>query len=122
MAVQPPALFLVEHATMIAREIELDLPASMPENDPPTTIVVGAFAGREVLAQPVAPDGYQLEERNQGGPGLVGEVFGMNRYDRRPAIVNRGRVVSITLPARYRFLSSVQAVGWAVPAQNDGQR
>ena len=53
---------------------------------------------------------------------VVGEVFGMNRYDRRAAIVNRGRVVTITLPARYRFLSSVQVVGWAVPAQNYGQR
>ena len=122
LSLQPPALFLVDHATMTAREITVDLPTSMAENDPPKTFVVEALAGRQVLAQPTAPDGYQLEERNQGGPGLVGEVFGMNRYDRRPAIVNRGRVVTITLPARFRFLSSVQPVGWIVPEQNDGQR
>ena len=122
MSLQPPVLFLVDHATMTAREITVDLPASMAENDPPKTFVVEALAGRQVLAQPTAPDGYQLEERNQGGPGLVGDVFGMNRYDRRHAIVNRGRVVTITMPARYRFLPSIQSVGWVVPEQNDGQR
>ena len=122
MSLQPPVLFLVDHATMTAREITVDLPTSMADNDPPKTFVVEALAGRQVLAQPTAPDGYQLEQRNQGGPGLVGEVFGMNRYDRRPAIVSRGRVVTITLPERYRFLSSVQPVGWVVPEQNNGQR
>jgi hypothetical protein len=122
MSLPPPALYLVDHATMIAREIPVDLPTGMEENAPPQTIVVEALAGRQVLAEPTAPDGYQLEERTQGGSGLIGAVFGINRADRRPAIVNNGRVAQITLPARYRFLSGVQVVGWAVPEQNNGQR
>jgi hypothetical protein len=119
---QPAALFLVDHATMTAREIPVDLPADMAENDSPRTFVVEGLAGRTVLAQPVAPDGYQLAERTRGGPGLIGEVFGMNRYDRRAALVNRGRVVPIVLPPRYQYFSPVQVVGWVVPGQDDGRR
>ena len=74
-------LFLFDHATMSAHEIPIELPDNLVEGDPPRTIAVDALAGREVLAEPKAPDGYQLESRSQRGPGIVGELFGMNRYD-----------------------------------------
>lgn len=110
------ALFLFDHTTMTVREIPIELPDNLVEGDPPRTIVVDALAGRQVLAQAKAPDGYQLESRSQRGPGIVGEVFGMHRYDSEASLVNRGRVVPITLPVPYQnqYLSPVYAVGWLV--------
>ena len=108
---QIASLVLVEHATMNVREIPVPLPATMAENDPPQTIVVEALAGRRVLAQAKAPDGYEFEVRTRRGPGLVGEIlFGMNRYDQAATLVNRGRVVPIVLARA----APGPSVGWLV--------
>jgi hypothetical protein len=39
-------------------------------------------------------------------------------------LVNKGRVVPLTLPVPYQnqYLSSVYAVGWLVPESGNGQR
>jgi hypothetical protein len=116
------ALFLIDHATMTARQVPLDLPPSMAENDPPRTFVIEALADRRVFAQPISPDGYRLEHRNQRGPGLVGDVFGMNRYQDQATLVNRGRVARITMLPPYQYLGPVQVIGWFAPGLNDGQR
>ena len=109
---QIASLVLVDHTTMNAREIPVRLPATMAENDPPRTIVVEALAGRRVLAQAQAPDGYELEVRTHRGPGLVGDLFGMNRYAPAPTLVNGGRVVPIVLPSAARYQAPVYSVGW----------
>jgi hypothetical protein len=118
------ALFLFEHATMTSREIPIDLPQNLVEGDPPRTIGVDTPPGKRVVAQVTAPDGYQLETRSQRGPGIVGELFGMSRYNSDTVLTNRGRVVSLTLPVPYRnqYLSSVDGLGWLVPDPNNGQR
>jgi hypothetical protein len=110
------ALFLYDHTTMTAREIPIELPDNLVEGDPPRIIVVDSLAGRRAVAQAKAPDGYELVNRSQRGPGIVGELFGMNRYNSESALVNRGRVVQITLPAPYQnqYSASVSAVGWLV--------
>jgi len=108
------SLVLLEHSTMTAREIPVSLPATMAENDPPQTIVVEALAGRRVLAQSKAPDGYEFDVRTRRGPGLVGDLFGMNRYDQAPTLVNRGRVVPIVLPSAAPYQAPVYSVGWLV--------
>jgi hypothetical protein len=117
-------LFLFDHTTMNVREIPVELPNNLvlAEGDPPRTIVVDAIAGRQLLTDVQAPDGYQLESRNQRGPGIVGDVFGMNRYDAEASLVNRGRVIPVALPAPYRnvYFSPVYAVGWLVPRTPDG--
>jgi hypothetical protein len=112
-------LFLFEHGTMNVREIHFDLP-DMAQDAPRQTIVVDAFGGRRILAETKAPDGYQLESRTNRGPGLIGDIFGMNRYGQRVSLVNRGRVVSIGLPPPYEdtYQPGVSALGWLV---NDGQ-
>jgi hypothetical protein len=117
-------LFLFDHQTMSAHEIPIELPDNLVEGDPPRTIAVDALAGREVLAQPKAPDGYQLESRSQRGPGIVGEVFGMNRYDAEASLVNRGRVIPIALPMPLQniYSSPVYSVGWLVPESSGGRR
>jgi hypothetical protein len=122
-------LFLFDHTTMNVREIPVELPDNLVlvEGDPPRTIVIDALAGRRLITEVKAPDGYQLESRSQRGPGIVGDVFGMNRYDAESALVNRGRVIPLALPAPYRnvYFSPVYAVGWLVPetpGRNDGQR
>jgi hypothetical protein len=119
-------LFAFDHATMSVREIPVDLPANIAnikDGDPPRTIVVDALAGHRLLTQGKSPDGYQLESRNQRGPGIVGEMFGMHRYDTEVSLVNKGRVIPIVLPAPYQnsYQSLVYAVGWLVPGTNEGQ-
>jgi hypothetical protein len=117
-------LFLFDHTTMGVREIPVDLPDNLVEGDPPRTIIVDALAGREVFAQAKAPDGYQLESRSQRGPGIVGELFGMNRYDSEASLVNKGRVIPIVLPAPFQniYSSPASAVGWLAPESNKEQR
>jgi len=124
---QRSRLFLFDHTTMSIREIPVELPDNLVEGDPPRTIVVDALEGRQLLTQVKAPDGYQLESRRRRGPGIVGDVFGMNRYDSAVSLVNKGRVIPIELPPPYQniYFSPVSAVGWLVPGTpgtNDGQR
>ena len=120
------ALFLFDHATLTVSEIPVELPDKLVlvEGDPPRTIVVDTPQGRRVLAQARAPDGYQLETRSQRGPGIVGELFGMHRYNSDSVLTNRGRVVQVTLPGPYQnqYVSSVSALGWLVPESENGQR
>jgi hypothetical protein len=117
------SLLLVDHTSMTVREILVAVPPTLATNDPPQTFIVGALGGRRVLAGLRAPDGFRLEHRNQRGPGFAGGVLGMtDAYVHRVTLVNRGRVVPITLPPRYLHLSSVQVVGWLMPGDHDGQR
>jgi hypothetical protein len=110
---RPAALFVFDHKTMSAREVPVDLPHDVGEKDPPRTLVVEALAGRRVVNQAKAPDGYQFETRTRRGPGIVGDLFGMNRYDPGAVIVNKGRVVQITLPLKYTYYN-VNSIGWLV--------
>jgi hypothetical protein len=115
-------LFLFDHTTLTAREIPVQLPNDLVEGDPSRTVVVDSLAGRKLLAQAKAPDGYELESRTRGGPGIVGEVFGMHRYDSSASLVNKGRVIPIALPAPFQNIySPVSALGWLIP-ENNGPR
>jgi hypothetical protein len=105
-------LYLFDHATMNVRPIAVDIPTDMEEGDPPRTVTVDALAGRRVTADSVAPDGYQLDNRNRRGPGLVADLFGMNRYESSAALVKSGRVVPITLPQSNPYGGSAYVVGW----------
>jgi hypothetical protein len=109
----PSALLLFDQKTMSVREIPLELPARMEQGEPPRIIVVEALSGRRVSPQTAAPDGYALQNRTGGSPGLVGDIFGMGRYRQTAALVNGGRVVQLTLPAPYRdpYQSPVYHVG-----------
>jgi hypothetical protein len=113
-------LFIFDHTTMSVNEIAVDLPdtaGTLKEGDAPITIVVDALGGRRLLTQAKAPDGYELENRSQRSPGIVGDVFGMRRYGSEASLVNKGRVVPIALPAPYQnpYFSPVYALGWLVP-------
>jgi hypothetical protein len=110
---QRPVLYLFDHATAAVREVPLDLPARLDEGESPRTIPVEALADRRAVEGPHAPDGYMFEIRSRGGTGLVGEIFGMGRYDNGAAIVNRGRVLTIPIPPSSHY--SVRPVGWLLP-------
>jgi len=118
---QPWALLLFDHETMTAREIPLELPATMPADAEPETVAIEALADWHVSPQAAAPDGYQLQTRTSSGSGLVGDLFGMGRYRQRAALVNRGRIVPIDLPSPYQdpYQSPVYAVGWVL---DEGRR
>jgi hypothetical protein len=82
------------------------------EGDPPRTFVVEALVDRRVIDQTRAPDGYELTSASGRSPGLVGELFGMRRYDRSASIVNRGRIVPLRLPVPYQYYLPVTSIGW----------
>lgn len=107
------SLFLFEHQTMNVREIPFDLPAWLSETDPPVNVAIPALAGRRVVAQAKAPDGYELRTRDRQRTGLFGELFGMSAGADRVSLVNKGRAVPISLQSN-RYAYSVSAVGWVV--------
>ena len=107
------ALYLYEAETGRARKIAVDLPRVLPGDETERTIVVEELAGRRVLNQRKAPDGYELQTVNQRSPGIVGDLFGMGRYDSGVAIANKGRVIRIALStAPYYYPSLPDVVGW----------
>ena len=109
-------LFLFEHATGTVREIPIEIPEDL-DKDEPSTVAIPELDGRQVMAGSKAPDGYELSLRTRGGGGLVGELFGMGRYDSSATLVNRGRVVPLRLPPPYeRVYGQVVGVGWIVDA------
>jgi hypothetical protein len=111
-------LWLFDHKTMNARRIPVDVP-DLKEGDPAKTFVVAALAGRQVITTSNAPDGYEFRTRSDRGAGIVGDLFGMRRYDQSVAIVNRGRVVPIELPVPNEYYAPTYAVGWVL---DEGQR
>ena len=115
---QVPRLLLVDHATLAVREIPIDLPDDLTEPGGPVTVPVAALAGWRVLAETRAPDGYELDTRNNRGSGLIGELFGMHRYDAKVSLVKSGRVVPISLPSR-EYAYPVALVGWVVEGRTD---
>jgi hypothetical protein len=105
-------LFVFDHRTLNLTEVPLNLPDSLPDDGAPQTIVVDALVGRRILEQTKAPDGYELRKDRNRGAGLVGDLFGMHRYDPSAVLVNKGRVIPIPLPSGYEYLSPVDAIGW----------
>ena len=119
---QPYRLVLFDHSTLNVRELQIDIPDRMEPEESPRTIPVPELASRQVLDQVRAPDGYELRNDTQHGPGLFGDLFGMHRYDTTAAFTNRGRVVPIALPTRYQYYTPVTVVAWLAPAGSGGQR
>lgn len=108
-----PSLFLFDHETLGVTEVRLELPSRLDEGEASRFIPVAGLANRRVLDGVNAPDGYAFDNRSHGGAGLVGDIFGMNRYSARVAIAKGGRVIPIAIPDAVRY--SVQPVGWLAP-------
>ena len=106
-------LWRFDHATLSAREVPMNLPAPDGDRGPAQTVVVEALRGRRIVTDAKAPDGYTLRTPDGGGPGVIGEIFGMRRYGQPAAIVNRGRVVPIEIPTPNRY-QAPEFVGWVV--------
>jgi len=114
---QPWALYRFDHQTLNLQEIPIRIPESLPADSPPQTIAVDALAGRRIVEQGRAPDGYELRtDRYRGGGGLMGDLFGMRGYDQSVELVNRGRVVTVPLPSGNQYLP-VSAIGWLADAR-----
>lgn len=107
-------LLLFDHETMRVRELPLDLPVLVPEGET-RTVAIEALAGRRVMDEARAPDGYRVESERGSNSGLVGDIFGMGRYRSGLALSNGGRVVALELPPPYdEGYSQVSPVGWVV--------
>jgi hypothetical protein len=107
-------LFLFDHKTMKATQIAVQVP-SLKEGDSDQTFLVPELAALHVSSGSVAPDGYELKHQSDGGSGLVGDIFGMSRYHRNAALVNRGRVIPVDLPSPYETYSPIYILGWVTP-------
>ena len=108
----PPAtLFLFDHRTLQTRTILFEIP-NVTESTSPMTVPVEALQGWTILDHPSAPDGYTFDSRTQRGPGIVGELFGMNRYDTQASITKDGRVVPIRTTSTSAYLSGLSVLGW----------
>jgi hypothetical protein len=112
----PSTLLLFDHQTSQVRTIPFEIP-DVSTSSSPVTVPVEALRNVRVLAQLVAPDGYTFESRINRGPGIIGDLFGMNRYDPRAALVKSGRVLPIQGLASTVYHMPLQALGWVV---NDG--
>lgn len=108
-------LFRVDHATGHMREVTVSLPDDVKPEDLPREIPVQELSGVRVVASVEAPDGYWFDSRSRRSPGLLGDLFGMRRYDAGFVLVNRGRIVTLTRPPQHEHLSSLAPVGWIVP-------
>lgn len=106
-------LWRFDHATLSAREVQLNLPLEAPAGDQPQSFIVEALRGQRTVTDAKAPDGYQLRERDDHGPGVVGDIFGMRRYGQSGALVNRGRVISIEIPTANHY-EAPGFIGWVV--------
>ena len=104
-------LWRFDHRTMSTTEVAVGLPTEIPAGEPARTFPVEALRGRRVLTDSKARDGYEYRTPGNGGPGLIGDVFGMRRYDQRGVIVNSGRVVQIEIPAPSQYSPPV-FLGW----------
>jgi hypothetical protein len=102
----------VDHATLAASEITIPVPDEVPASA--STTVVDALRNERVITDVKAPDGYQVETATHRGAGLVGDLFGMRRYDQGLVITNRGRLISIKVPSENAYQAPT-FVGWMVP-------
>ena len=109
---QLASLFLVDHQTLNVQEVTFELPRDLKEGDAPRIIAIEMPRRQRVTPGSRMPDGYELDTRSGHGGGLVGGIFGMDRYQSDTVLVNRGRVISITLPSPYRYQSPVTPIGW----------
>ena len=105
-----PSVFVFDHLTSIATEVPLDLPTTLNEGETLRVVAIEALASRRVVDTAMAPDGYAFDVRYRRGPGIMGELFGMGRYDGGASVVKDGRVVRITIGTPFGY--SLQPVGW----------
>jgi hypothetical protein len=106
-------LWRFDHATLSVREVPIVVPALAGDADGAQTVVVEALRGQRVVTDAKAPDGYEMRRQDGGGPGVIGDIFGMRRYGQPAAIVNRGRVVTVDIPTPNRY-EAPAFVGWVV--------
>ena len=106
-------LWRFDHETLNLQEIPLDLPDDPPPGDTSRTIVVGAMRDRRIVTDTKAPDGYEVRTPSQRGPGLIGDVFGMRRYDQALVLTNRGRTVAIKAPSPNVYQTPT-FLGWLI--------
>ena len=102
-----------DHRTLNVREIELELPDDMPSGESSRDIKVEAMGGQQIATDTRAPDGYEIRTEMHRGPGLIGDIFGMRRYDQAVTLVHRGRTVPIKVPTPNPYQTPM-FLGWLV--------
>lgn len=110
-------LWRFDHTTLNLQEIPLDLPDEPPVGETSKTIVVEALRDQRILTGTKAPDGYEVRTQSHGGPGLIGDLFGMRHYDQAIVLANRGRTVSIKPPTPNVYQTPM-FLGWMIDGRH----
>jgi hypothetical protein len=109
-------LWRFDHNTLNLQEVPLDLPDAAPAGEASATILVDSFRNQRVVIDTKAPDGYEVRTRaHGGGPGLIGDIFGMRRYEQAVVLANRGRTIAIKPPTPNVYQTPM-FLGWVIDA------
>ena len=110
-------LWRFDHGTQNLQEVPLNLPDEPPAGEAPTTVVVNSLRDQRVVIDTRAPDGYEVRtQAHGGGPGLIGDIFGMRRYDQAVVLANRGRTIAIEPPTPNVYQTPM-FLGWVIDAR-----
>jgi len=105
-----PALWLFDHEKLELSEVRIELPGALEPGETLRTVPIASLANRRVLTGLTSPDGYAFDYRYQGGAGLVGSLFGMDRYGARAALRKNGRAIPVQIPEPLNY--SLHPIGW----------
>jgi hypothetical protein len=109
-------LWRFDHTTLNLQEIPLDLPDDPPAGES-ITLVIDALRAQRIVTDTKAPDGYEVRTQANGGPGLIGDLFGMRRYDQSLVLANRGRRVAIKPPTPNVYQTPM-FLGWLIDGRH----
>jgi hypothetical protein len=106
------ALYRLDHRTLQAERVPIPLPERIEEQG--QRIVVESLADVPVAAGAEAPDGYRFRSGYDGGPGLIGQLFGP-RQRGGITIEKVGVVHRVTETDGQELRNPAQFLGWVAP-------
>lgn len=92
-----PRLYLFDHATLTVQKLNIDFD-KVDEEGIVSSPALEDINRRPLLPGPVAPDGYRLEYRSNGGSGFLGDMFGMSNNRSYYSLVKGSRAVALKGP------------------------
>lgn len=114
---QPARLFRYSVADHSFSEITYELPAGLDELASAITFDIPKTAGLRVDTASRSPDGFLFEFAGyRGRGGLLGEMFGMGRYDSQHVLSRDGAQFEVPNPGGSRdyYGQELQFLGWVI--------
>lgn len=116
-----PRLYRYSHQSGSVREINIPLPQEIEALGNGEEIPIPELQGVGISSELVAPDGYEFRGRSGRG-GLLMDVFGAARDNRRITVAKNGAVVRIRLPESNYGYYGARFLGWVVGTEDQGSK